>query len=125
MLLELMIAIAIFAVAVIGIAKSINSCLTAVRITREEAAITRLLSNRMTEINASQTLPDKHSERRVATPVAAVRLIEECKPLDGAANQNNERLAGLYEVVLRAEWQSDRTQNLTRDLSFFILRLGR
>jgi hypothetical protein len=122
-LLEVMISVAIFAIAVLTLARCIGSCMDAQRISREEAWIRQLLSNRMSEISAARVVPDAQREQRLPAPFGEVTLLEEVR-LKDVANDENARLPGLYEVELHAQWKSS-DQKLSRDLSFLILRLGR
>ena len=118
-LLEILLAVAIFAVGVMALGRCVQGCLDAGRFRAEDARARQLLENRMTEISASPALPDRERRREITDgPFAGLSLVESRRTLE-LLNEKNVPLPGLYEVTLRAEWPAG-----SRTASFYLLRAG-
>ncbi len=118
-LLEILLAIAIFAMGVLALGRCVQACLDAGRLRAEDARARQLLENRMTEISASPALPERERRRELSTgPFAGLTLVESRRALD-LKNEQNLPLPGLYEITLRAEWPTG-----NRTASFYLLRAG-
>ena len=123
-LLEILLAIAIFAVGVLALGRCVQACLDTGRLRAEDARAQQLLENRLTEITASPALPERERRRELtAGPFAGLTLVETRRPVD-LKNEKNLPLTGLYEVTLRAEWPTGRTTTGSRTTSFYLLRAG-
>lgn len=123
-LLEILLAIAIFAMGVLALGRCVQACLDASRLRAEDSRARQLLENRFTEISASPALPERERRRELETgPFAGLTLVESRRALD-LKNEKNLPLPGLYEITLRAEWPTGRTTTGSRTTSFYLLRAG-
>ena len=123
-LLEILLAIAIFAVGVLALGRCVQACLDTGRLRAEDARARQLLENRLTEISASPALPERERRRELTTgPFAGLTLVETRRPVD-LKNERNLPLSGLYEITLRAEWPTGGTTTGSRTTSFYLLRAG-
>ncbi|MBV9127656.1 MAG: hypothetical protein JO117_06160 [Verrucomicrobia bacterium] len=122
LLLEVMLAVAIFALGVIGLGRCINNCLVIESFRAQDARACQALDNRAAEIQASLTLPDVSRKTELDAPYAGYTLIETRRPAD-LRNERGEALAGLFEITLRAEWKS-RGATQSRETKFYLLREG-
>lgn len=123
-LLEILLAVAIFATGVLALARCVQAALEAGRIRAEDARARQLLENRMTELSASPALPDRERRRELSTgPFTGLTLVESRRPLD-LKNEKNLPLPGLYEITLRVEWPISGTATGNRTATFYLLRAG-
>jgi Tfp pilus assembly protein PilV len=122
LLLEIMLAVAIFSVAVIGLGRCVSNCLAAEAIRTQDARARQLLASRSAEIQASLALPDASATNEMEAPFAGFTVVESRR----AANLHNEKdatLAGLFEITLRAEWTAAGARQ-SRTVNFYLLRQG-
>jgi hypothetical protein len=122
MLLEIMVAIAIFTGGVITLGVALTQCLIAQRL-RGESELARLaLQNRMAEIQANPAMPDDSSRRPMKGAFAGLIMVEKRKVIE-FKNEEGVSMSGLNQVTLTAEWRSD-GDNLSRTVTFYLLRGG-
>lgn len=122
LLLEIMLAVAIFSMAVIGLGRCVSNCLAAEAVRTQDARARQLLAGRMAEIQASLALPEVSKRDEVEAPFEGLTIVETRR----AANLKNEKdaaLTGLFEITLRAEWTAAGTEQ-SRSVSFYLLRQG-
>ena len=121
LLLEIILAVAIFTVGVLSLGRCLNNCLVAQRIQAQEERARAALANRMAEIQASPALPDEYKKTRLKGMYDGVTLIERRKTVD-VKNENNINLSGLHEITLTTEWTAPDGRTLARSVSFDLLR---
>lgn len=122
-LLEILLAVGIFALGVISLGRCVAACMDAQRLRAEDGRARQLLENREAEIAASPALPDVNRKRTFSEgSFARMTIVETRRPLD-LRNERDASLSGLYEITLRAEWTSG-TAPQSRTLSFYLLRQG-
>ena len=118
MLLEAMLAVAIFALAVIGLSRCVQNCLRSEGIRREEGLALRVLANYQTQIE-TEALPlaDTMTEQLKGAWAGMTMNItrEQMKLL----NEKEQELFGLYKVRLDVSWKAGR-ETIHRDLSFIV-----
>ena len=117
MLLEAVLAVAIFAIGVLALGKCVTNCLDAERIKSEGVLARRALENRLVELE-SGAQPLRESEEVLPAPFVGITLKQRCVPLR-KQNEKNVEMTGLYAVTLDATWRSGRTAQ-SRQLAFYV-----
>jgi type II secretory pathway pseudopilin PulG len=116
LLLEAMLAVAIFGLGVIALGRCVQNCMRAERIRREEGLAQRLLANYLTQIE-TEALPisDKMTEQlKGAWEGMTMNITREQMKLQ---NEKEQELFGLYKVTLDVSWRAGR-EDIHRSLSF-------
>ncbi len=116
MLLESMLAVAIFGLGVVALGRCVENLLRAERIRREEGLAQRLLANYLVQIE-TEALPlsDKMTEQlKGAWAGMTMNITREQMKLQ---NEKEQELFGLYKVTLDVSWTTGR-ETIHRDLSF-------
>ncbi len=121
LLLEIILAVAIFTLGVLSLGQCLNNCLIAQQIRGQEERARAALENRMAEIQASPALPDEFRRKKLDGMYAGVTMIERRKAVE-VKNENNVNLNDLHEITLTTEWTSPDGRLLTRSLAFDLLR---
>ena len=121
LLLEIILAVAIFTIGVLSLGRCLNNCLTAQQIRGQEERARAALENRMAEIQASPALPDEFRRTKLNGMYVGVTLIERRKTLD-VKNEDNVILNDLHEITLTTEWAAPDGRTLSRSLVFDLLR---
>ncbi len=122
LLLEIMLAVAIFSLAVIGLGRCVSNCLDAEAIRTQDARARQLLDGRMAEIQASLALPDVSASNPMDAPFSGYTLVESRRPAN-LKNEKDASLVGLFEITLRAEWNAGGKPQ-ARAVQFYLLRQG-
>jgi hypothetical protein len=124
LLLEAMLAIAIFAIGVITMGKCVNNCLIAERFKQEDGRARQALANRMAEIEAGAVpLVDKAAEELKGS-FAGMTMKQTRVPLKKMVPHPTDpkiqqELMGLFGVTLEVSWESNGTKE-SRDLEFYV-----
>lgn len=119
MLLEAMIAVFVFSVGVLGLAKCVDNCIVAERIKEDDERARRCLANRMAEIEqGAVVVQDKKTEVITEGAFAGMTLKTTRVPLK-KKNENNKELFGLFVVTLELAWKSG-GQDQTKELTFYV-----
>lgn len=118
MLFEVMIAVTIFALGVIGLGVCMNNCLRADQFKEEEARARRLLENRMAEILAGTIPATDKSVEEFKDAFAGMKLKTTRLPLK-LKNEDGIDIVGLFAITLEAQWVSEGEEQ-ARDLSFYV-----
>ena len=121
LLLEIILAVAIFTLGVLSLGRCLNNCLVAQRIREQEERARAALANRMAEIQASPALPDEFRKTELKGMYTGVTLIERRKTLE-VKNEYDLNLSDLHEITLTAEWATPDGRHLSRSLAFDLLR---
>jgi hypothetical protein len=122
LLLEIMLAVVIFSMAVIGLGRCVGNCLDAEAIRTQDARARQLLATRAAEIQASLALPDVSVRTELDAPFLGYTLVESRRAAD-LKNEKQEALTGIFEITLRAEWLAAGSPQ-SRSVSFYLLRQG-
>ena len=118
LLMEAMLAIAIFAIGVITMGKCVNNCLIAERFKQEDSRARQALANRMAEIEAGAVpLVDKASEELKGS--FAGMTMKQTRVALKKKNEKDQELIGLFGVTLEVSWESNGTKE-SRDLQFYV-----
>jgi Tfp pilus assembly protein PilV len=121
-LYEVLIGLAIFAVGVIALGRSVQNCLNASGINAEEDRVRQILANRMAELQATPGFPDAKKETKVATGYGDILLVQKSVPTPIKAEANTE-VNGISLVTLSAEWKRGGAAQ-SRKIQFYVYRQG-
>ncbi len=117
-LLEAMIAVAIFALGVITLGRCVSQCLVAEQFKREDERARRVLQNRMAEIEAG-VLPLKEPIiEDLKEPFAGMKLEQKAREVK-KYNEGKEELTGLLAVTVRVTWRNS-GEPQSRELIFYV-----
>ena len=117
LLLECMLAVAIFAVGVLALGRCVENCLRAEKFRREEALAQRALANYAVQIETDALpLTDKMTEQLKGAWTGMTMNIAR-EPL-AIRNEKDQELFGLYKVTLDLSWKAGR-ETIQRSLSFY------
>jgi Tfp pilus assembly protein PilV len=120
-LYEVLLGLAIFAVGVLALGRSVQNCLYASALSSEDDRVRQLLADRMAEVQATPGFPDTKKETKVATGYGEVLLVQRSAPA-GLKVENTE-LNGINLVTLTAEWKRNGIAQ-TRKIQFYVYRNG-
>src|SRR2546421_1132379 len=98
-LYEVLIGLAIFALGVLALGRSVQNCLNASGLSAEEDRVRQILADRMAEIQATPGFPDTKKETKMATGYGDIVLVQRSVPA-GLKVENNIELIGLNVVTL-------------------------
>ncbi len=105
-LLEIMIAVAIFSIGVIALGQCVDNCIRA-EIARNDDQKARLaLENRVAELRAGAVEIGQGGGEELKGKFTGVTISQARVPLE-RKNEKNEPLLGLYENKVTASWTSD------------------
>ena len=121
LLLEIILATAIFAIGVLSLGRCLSVCLTSQQVRRQEERARIALENRMTELQASPAVPEDSRRTDLKGMFTGVTLTERRRPFV-LKNENNVNLDNLHEITLTADWTGPGGAHLSRSLSFVLLR---
>jgi prepilin-type N-terminal cleavage/methylation domain-containing protein len=117
-LLECMLAVAIFALGILALGRCVENCLKAEKFRREEGLAIRALANYWIQVEQG-AVPITEN---VAYPLKGawegmtMNVSREALTLK---NEKDQELFGLYQVKLQLSWPSN-GEVITRDLQFFM-----
>ena len=117
-LLEAMIAVAIFALGVIALGRCVSNCIAAERFKVEDARARRVLANRMAEIEAEAVEVTNASEEKLKAPFEGMTL-KQRRVILKKKNEKKVEMTGLYAVTLEVTWLSDREPQ-SKELTFYV-----
>jgi Tfp pilus assembly protein PilV len=121
-LYEVLLGVTIFVVGVFALGRSVENCLNASVLNAEENRIRLILSNRMSEIQATPGTPDVAKETKIDTGYGVVRLIQKTAEASLTEDDGTE-LSGIKTVTLRAEWMRGGVKQ-AKSLEFYVYRAG-
>jgi hypothetical protein len=121
-LYEVLIGVAVFAIGVFALGRSIENCITATGLAAEDGRIRQILANRMAEIQASPGVPDSAKESKVDTGYGIVKLIQKTIPAQ-LTEEDGVELNGVNLVTLKAEWEK-RGIAQSESVQFYVYRAG-
>ena len=119
-LYEVLLGVAIFAIGVIALGRSVENCLNASTISAEEGAVRQILSDRMAVIQAAPGVPDAEKEFKINSNYGMVRLIQKSAPAN-LTEEDNTLLSGIIVVTLTAQWQHAGVPQ-SKQIQFYVYR---
>jgi prepilin-type N-terminal cleavage/methylation domain-containing protein len=116
-LLEAMLAVAIFAIAVLALGRCLQKGLNVEKLAVEDARACRILENRATQIEGGE-YPIPSGKTPFNEVNGGLTLTQTTKPLH-RKDEKGQEMANLFLVTLEATWKSDGLPQ-TRSLNFYI-----
>ncbi len=117
-LLEALLAVAIFSIAVLALGRSVQHCIAAESFKEEDAHARRVLENRMVEIEGGAEPLVKDKTEDLKSPNLGMKLRTVSSPLQ-ALNEQKQEIGGLYDVILTLEWVNN-GQPQKRSQEFYV-----
>ena len=114
----MLLAVTIFAFAVVGLGKCVQSLLSAQALRDEDEKIRRFLDSRMVEIEAKAIVLNDSKVEDIKGWLPDMKLKTTRTPLK-RKDENDRDIVGLYAVNLEATWMSDNMEQ-SRSLMFYI-----
>ncbi len=121
LLIEILLAIAIFVVGVIALGRCVSNCLTAQEVRNSEERARLALENAMLEIQASPVLPDEQHRTKLEGMFAGMTLLEHRRTLV-VENEDQVLLPDLHEIRLTVEWTDHNHTAHSREIKFTLMR---
>ena len=124
MLLEAMLAVAIFAIGVITLGRCVSNCIAAERLVQEDALARRALENRWAEIESGAVVlgaqggGSTSSTDELKGPFAGMKLKTVSVPVE-KKNEKEEKIAGISAVTLTVAWESGGEEQ-SKELIFYV-----
>jgi Tfp pilus assembly protein PilV len=119
-LIEVMLGVMIFALGVLALGQCVGNCVAAESARQETERARLALENRMAEIEAGEISTSKPLSEPLGDAFPGMTIRQSRVPV-AAKTEKNVVIAGLYEVDLEVDWQSD-NQPQARKVSFYVLR---
>ena len=117
-LMEAMLAVAIFAIGVLTLGRCVSNCLAAEQFKVEDARARRALENRVAEIEAGAVPLNKSLTEKLTGEFAGLELQQAARPLK-MKNEKGEDLTGLLAVTLQVTWRVS-GEARSRELIFYV-----
>lgn len=117
-LLEVMLAVGIFAAGVIGLGACVSNGMNAEIVRSEDARARLALSNRMAEIERGAVKVDVAKSEELKGLFEGMVLKQSAKPWT-AINEKQQAINGISEVTLEVSWVSGR-QPQSKSISFYV-----
>jgi len=119
-LLESMLAVAIFAIGVLALGRCVSNCMAAERLKHEDALAGQVLANRMAEIEGGAVLLTNAAPEILKSPFDGMKL-KESSGLLKMKNEKDQDLPGLFTVTLVVTWNSGGDPR-QKALTFYVLQ---
>ncbi len=114
--------VTIFVVGVLVLGRAVENCMNAVTLSAQEDRVRQILSNRMSEVQATPGMPDQKWEANLETGYGPVKLMQQSGPA-GLKDDKDLEVGGINRVTLTAEWTRGGVGQ-TRRLEFYVYRAG-
>jgi type II secretory pathway component PulJ len=121
MLLEVVVAVAIFTLGVLALGRCMSNCLDTQAVIAQEERARLALENTMVEVQANPSLPDERSSKALNGMFQGITMVEERRTLD-LKNEKNIGMPNLHEITLTARWSSRLGGVQSRSVTFNLLR---
>lgn len=117
-LLEVMLAVGIFAAGVIGLGACVSNGLNAEIVRSEDARARLALGNRMAEIERGAVKVDVAKSEELKGAFEGMTLKQSAKPWVGM-NENKQAISGISEITVEVIWKSG-AQIQTKAVTFYV-----
>ena len=121
-LYEVILGVAIFAVGVLALGRTVENCLNASMLNAEEEAVRQILSNRMAEVQAAPGFPDRAKEFKIQSGYGVVKLVQKSAPAN-LTEPGGIQLNGINLVTLTAQWERGGSSQ-SKQIKFYVYRQG-
>lgn len=119
-LYEVLLGVAIFAIGVVALGRSVENCLSASTISAEESAVRQILSDRMAVVQASPGVPDEEKVFNINSNYGKVKLTQKSTQAN-LTEEDNTILSGIYLIMLTAQWQHAGVPQ-SKGIQFYVFR---
>ena len=116
-LLEVLLAVAIFAIGVITLGRCVSNCIAAEKLKSEGEYARQFLENRIAEIQSGATPLNKEIDEYLKGPSTGWKLHQRAVPLE-RKNELGQPLQGLFAVTLDLTWPSG-GEACSRSITFY------
>ena len=121
-LYEVLLGVTVFVIGVLALGRAVENCLNASALSAEEDRVRQILSNRMSEIQATPGIPDAAKESKIDSGYGTVKLVQKTAPAK-LTEQDGTELNGVNRVTLTVQWtRGGGTQ--TKSIEFYVYRAG-
>lgn len=117
-LLETMLAVIVFSMAVLALGKCMDNCLRAEMLKEEDTRARRCLENRMAEVEAGAVPIDKNVTEQLKDDYAGMTLRQTRTEIK-RKNEKNQEIQGLALITLDLSW-TNRGEVQTSTLKFYV-----
>ena len=117
-LLECMLAVAIFALGILALGRCVENCLKAEKFRREEGLAQRALQNFWIQVEQGAIPLTENFSQNLKGAWEGMTMNVSREPL-ALKNEKDQELFGLYQVKLQLTWPSN-GEVITRDMQFFM-----
>ena len=117
-LLEAMIAVAIFSIGVLALGRCVEQCITAEMIKEEDERARRFLASRMAEIEQGSVVVTDKATEELKGEFEGMSVRTTRVPLK-KKNEDNKELFGLFSITLELVWKN-KGQEQSRELNFYV-----
>jgi hypothetical protein len=121
-LYEVLIGVTIFVVGVFALGRSVENCMNATTLSAQEDRVRQILSNTMSEIQATPGMPEQQRELTVETGYGPVKVVQKTAPA-GLQDEKDIEIGGINRVTLTAEWSRGGVAQ-SRRIEFYVYRAG-
>jgi hypothetical protein len=118
LLMEVMLAVAIFALAVVALAACVENLINAQTLKDEDEKVRRFIASRMVEIEAG-AVPLTDSTTEDIKDLLPQMKLKTTRTQLKRKNEKEQDLFGLYQVNLQLSWLSGNTE-ASRDFVFYV-----
>ena len=117
-LLEAMIAVAIFSIGVLALGRCVEQCITAEMVKVEDERARRFLASRMAEIEQGSVIVQDKATEDLKGEFEGMSLRTTRVPLK-KKNEDKKELFGLFAITLELIWKN-KGQEQSRELNFYV-----
>ena len=117
-LLEAMIAVAIFSIGVLALGRCVEQCINAEMVKVEDERARRFLASRMAEIEQGSVILQDKATEELKGEFEGMLLRTTRVPLK-KKNEDNKELFGLFGITLELVWKN-KGQEQSRELNFYV-----
>jgi Tfp pilus assembly protein PilV len=121
-LYEVLLGVTVFVIGVLALGRAVENCLNASALSAEEDRVRQILSNRMSEIQATPGLPDAAKESKIDSGYGIVKLVQKTAPAK-LTEQDGTDLNGINLVTLTAQWSRGGVTQ-AKSIEFYVYRAG-
>lgn len=117
-LLEAMIAVAIFSIGVLALGRCVEQCVNAEMVKVEDERARRFLASRMAEIEQGSVVVQDKATEELKGEFEGMSLRTTRVPLK-KKNEDKKELFGLFAITLELVWKN-KGQEQSRELNFYV-----
>jgi hypothetical protein len=121
-LYEVLLGVAIFALGVIALGRTVENCINASTISAEENVVRQILSDRMAQVQVESAVPDTEKEFKIKTSYGWITLTQKTAPA-ALTEPDNTLITGINLVTLTVRWEHAGVPQ-SKQIQFYVYRSG-